>query len=856
MASSTLSTHKGVMPSNPLAIAAVLCALIVFPQLASADCLSAIWSARQSRADGPQSIRSLQTVDFDGDGKLDLVGLIDTTNVSESGVLSVWRGLGDGTFAPPVSLGTAELVDLKVVDVNNDGFQDLIMTNAHGVLLVRLGNGSGFDAPIIQSLGYFANQLVAVHLNGHLFADLITLGVGNGIIGVYHGDGHGNFSESTRLSATPYPYGIAAADFDGDGLTDIAYGVDYPDGTSSVNIYFQRAGGTFDPPLVLPAPYRPEALAVGDLNEDGRPDLVGVFNSANFANDPAVAIFRNLGSRNFSRSDLGLGLSLTVGNLSSVSLADVNGDGHLDIVTGAWNGGYVVTYAGKGDGTFRSPTFLATDSSQVDSVVLGDFDGDHVLDLAAGEYQRFFVAKSTCGTQVFLYTVSPVITQGQSASLGALVSGLTPATPLSRGTVTFYEGMTTLGSTAVDGTGLAQLDVGGLSLGNHTLTASFSGNSEAVAGTSQSIVQQVITGATTTTLTLPQGQFVYGTPYTFSVDIRSQYGTQINACWFLNLDGAKTSRCGLNVTLNLSAGQHTLTAAYHGNVFNPPSTSGPHTITIAKATPAFTLTSGDLTVRAGQTHTLQFAVTGPTGAVPTGSVQILRGSTLLGSGAVSANAATVSMTFNRGEYDVAAVYSGANFNSATINLTLAVLPNAPLAIHARGLQNAISIRAVLPEGTTSVLLYRRTNGSGNSWQVVNGWSPASEFDNTALLRGVVYDYRLDAVSDVGQSSNIDSALLFTDDPLVPGTTVVKRVHFDEARLLVNVLRASAGLPPFSFDGTYPGPFIRASHLASLRTALTEARQVLGMDPPTFTDAATPGTRIKAVHLVEIRQQAQ
>src|SRR5258706_2175748 len=107
------------MTPKPLAIGAALCALLVLPQPASADnCISSNWSTRQSRADGPQLIQSLQTIDYDNDGKLDLVGRINATNSSGSGVLNSWHGLGDGTFAAPVSLGVSTVDHLQAVDLN------------------------------------------------------------------------------------------------------------------------------------------------------------------------------------------------------------------------------------------------------------------------------------------------------------------------------------------------------------------------------------------------------------------------------------------------------------------------------------------------------------------------------------------------------------------------------------------------------------------------------------------------------------------------------------------------------------------------------------------------------------------
>ena len=198
-------------------------------------------------------------------------------------------------------------------------------------------------------------------------------------------------------------------------------------------------------------------------------------------------------------------------------------------------------------------------------------------------------------------------------------------------------------------------------------------------------------------------------------------------------------------------------------------------------------------------------------------------------------------------------------NAGTISVTLSHAftflssTDTPM-ISVHPLQNAMRIDAFLPSGTTYAALYRREGGT-SSWTLVSGWS-SSGLDSSVPVRGRLYDYRLDVVvSGVARSSNIDSALLFTDDPLIAGVTVVKRAHFDELRLMVNVARSKAALPLFNFDASYDqSAIVTASHMTALRTALAQARTTLGAAAPTFTDAIAGGTMIKAIHVQELREQ--
>ena len=98
---------------------------------------------------------------------------------------------------------------------------------------------------------------------------------------------------------------------------------------------------------------------------------------------------------------------------------------------------------------------------------------------------------------------------------------------------------------------------------------------------------------------------------------------------------------------------------------------------------------------------------------------------------------------------------------------------------------------------------------------------------------------------------------FTDDPVRPGVTPVRAVHFTELRSRIDELRRAAGLTPYGWidpvlrAGVTP---VRLVHLLELRQALAAAYRAAGRTPPRWTDAApTPGTTpIRAVHLTELR----
>jgi hypothetical protein len=589
---------------------------------------------------------------------------------------------------------------------------------------------------------------------------------------------------------------------------------------------------------------------LADFNEDGLPDL-----ATTTWYYGTIEVFLNTGSRTF-------GAPLTLrggppghgGNELPLALTDVNGDAHVDIIAGGVNNPTVVTYLGRGNGTFASGSWFQTNVHAL-SLALGDFDGDTELDLAIGAFSNLLSASRSCATQVDLRAVSPVITTGMPAPLQVLVSGVAADTPLPLGTVTFREGATTLGSNNIDAKGFAQFDASGLSTGDHAIIAEFSGNTTLGAATSTSILQKVTTSITTTTFVFPAAGSSYGKQFTFSVVVRNQSNAEISGVYVLTVDGVETFRVIGTTFLSLAPGQHTFSARFFGDSVNPPSETGPVVITTAKAAVGMA-NVGDVTVPLGSAHNIRISVSGPSGVLaPTGTVQLMRGTTLLGAGTLTGGIASVSATLERGTHEVIATYSGdGNFAARSASFTLTVVQNAPLAIDARGLQDGIAIRAVVPANANAMTLYRSVSGSG-VWTMVAGWSTSSEVDSWASLkRGTLYDYRLDVnVGGVLQSSNIDSALFFNDDPLSVAATTVKRIHFTELRDAINALRANAGLQPFNFDDTFDThEVIRAAHVTAMRNAVAEARATLGMAPLTFTDATPTGMAIRAVHIRELR----
>jgi hypothetical protein len=821
-----------------------------------AGCPTAGFTLEQTLSGYPQYVEELQTVDYDHDGKLDLVGRIAQQDGFST--LHSWRGVGDGTFEAAVSLGDTKVMDLQVINVNNDAYDDIVGVSYDYRIWVRLGNATGFNAAITAYTNYAPYNVHAGNFNeGIGNIDIVVSSLTSGIFLVYEGNGNGTFTEKQRVDAGGFSDWVTdsfVADFDNDGRFDVALSRRM---STQVEVWFRNLDGTFASPAVLPAGEWPQIVKAADFNEDGLIDLASV----NW-DDGTVDVFENLGSRAFSsRQILGASLPGRSGGLDSLHIVDVDSDSHLDIMAGGVNGNWATTFAGNGDGTFKSPTWFELPDNAF-SIMTGNFDSDSDLEVAIGSYQKFFTGDYACTSQVHLYAISPKITSGYTAKFRAVVSGISASTPLPLGSVAFKEGATTLGTVNIDSSGKASLDYNGLAAGDHTITAVFSGNSTVSTATSASIVESVTNEASTTTITL--GASTHGEPFNSTVDIKNRINNSVHWYYLLTLDGVTESEprwSAQPLTLTLSAGAHTISAEYIGTTTDPASTSPTYTFTTAKHAVSVTRSGGDTTVRLGTAHTIQITVSATTSPTPTGSVTLYRGATPVGSGAIAGGIASITATLPRGSYEYTAVYSGdTNYLTGSAAFTLNVLANTSVVIDAIGLDSTVYIPAVVPNGTTSAVMYRRLSGT-NGWSVVPSWTLASPIDDgSALTRGFLYDYRLDAtVASVVQQSNIDSALLYTDAALTAGSTRIKVSQFTELRDAINALRAMAGLLPFAFDGTFGSSMnIRAPHVNAMRTAVSEARTQLGMVATAFTDGTLTSTttNIRRLHITELRDAAR
>ncbi|MFL6247793.1 MAG: hypothetical protein ACJ74H_17345 [Thermoanaerobaculia bacterium] len=203
-----------------------------------------------------------------------------------------------------------------------------------------------------------------------------------------------------------------------------------------------------------------------------------------------------------------------------------------------------------------------------------------------------------------------------------------------------------------------------------------------------------------------------------------------------------------------------------------------------------------------------------------------------------------------GVQSVTATDTGTASITGSTNIT--VVPAAPATFTATRSASQIFLSWSASPGADHYDIYRAAAGT---YVLLTSVSGTSHLDTTASAN-TTYAYKVRAVNASGNPSPYSPAdaattLIFTDDPIVTGSTRVKMVHINEVRTAINSLRASAGLSAATFTA---GTTIRKTHIDELRTALAAARSTLGLSAISFTDPTLVinTTNVKGVHLTELR----
>lgn len=333
---------------------------------------------------------SILSADFDGDGKPDILVGYQGTLSSQIGPLSISLNTsspGEVSFAPPICIfttGTSVINWATIADVNGDGKPDIVVTGYKAVYVFINASTVGhiqFQQPVSIPFDFFLDfvgQVVVADFDGDGKPDIAVASQYDKEVYVFRNQCTVNetvFADPVLLTTSGTTSGLAAGDLDGDGRSDLVV-TDDDINTASINV-FRNTGSfgniAFDQPIVIPVvPSEYNGyVSLADLNGDGKPDIIK--GNAIYPNNSSIGHLSFGTSYGFT----GRGAPVAVGNL--------DGDGKPDLSIAANGISLIRNISSSGkivmDSALNINLMYASSSNCIQ-----DLDGDGLPDVSFTNY--------------------------------------------------------------------------------------------------------------------------------------------------------------------------------------------------------------------------------------------------------------------------------------------------------------------------------------------------------------------------------------------------------------------------------------------------------------------------------------
>jgi len=327
--------------------------------------------------------RSIVTADFNGDGHVDFAA---ANYFGSTNSLGVWLwSPTNGFFKSYFYAVDAGPFGIATADFNHDSRPDVAVTSADAnVVTVMTWNGDGFTLSARLVAAGNPREIVAADFNrdGNVDLAYTLYDCGCVEIALNQGNGH-DWRPGIRAPAAAGTHGLAVADFNRDGILDLV-------ATNAIankaSVLFGDGSGQFPTKTTVSLGRSPRNVAVGDFNRDGFPDFVSINTDSN-----DVTVYLGTNGTAFTKVaspliDCGTGCIKAGNSPRDVEMADINGDGLLDLLIADYGDDTLMVWTGNGAGQFGDGPgpYQFNSVKQPRTLALGDFNEDGRVDVLVG----------------------------------------------------------------------------------------------------------------------------------------------------------------------------------------------------------------------------------------------------------------------------------------------------------------------------------------------------------------------------------------------------------------------------------------------------------------------------------------
>jgi hypothetical protein len=283
-------------------------------------------------------------------------------------------------------------------DLDRDGWSDLTLVNEVSAdlrVFMNRADGSGLFGSMLPAIPYESSPNEVADFNGDGFVDMVISSNATNQVSLVFGNGDGTFDPAVLLSTPQYPRGFGVMDADGDGDMDFAVANTFG---NNISLFLNNGTGGFGSPVNFNSGgSNPYGMAAADMNNDGILDLV-----VGHTGSQTATVLRGNGDGTFTFVD-----SEPLGGACWVLVCgDVNGDRNMDLSTANSFSQNGTVIKGNGDGTLQSNTVVTpANTGHMVATDLADIDGDGDMDLILSSFgagRWYLYENNGSGTFTFL----------------------------------------------------------------------------------------------------------------------------------------------------------------------------------------------------------------------------------------------------------------------------------------------------------------------------------------------------------------------------------------------------------------------------------------------------------------------